>query len=133
MADYPESHRDLLNGDVAALATVGRDGQPQVTAVWFLMDDDGELRLSLNTGRQKLRNPRERPECTPFILDLKNPYRSLEIRARAELAPDPDDAFAEKIGRKYSADLRSWDASDESRVVVTLHPTRVVATDLGGG
>ena len=62
MSTFPESHRDLLASDVAILTTIGRDGYPQVTAVWFLHDDDATLKLSLNTMRQKVKNLRQRPE-----------------------------------------------------------------------
>jgi PPOX class probable F420-dependent enzyme len=122
----PASHQDLLTAPVAVLATVGADGYPQVSGLWFLLDDDGLVRLSLNTTRQKVKNLRAHPECTLFLLDPATPYRTVEIRARADLAPDPDYAFADKLGRKYGgADLRSNDRPGESRVVVTLHPIKV--------
>ena len=130
MATFPESHRDLLSTDVAMLATIGSDGFPQVTALWFL-DDEGTIRISLNTARQKTRNLQQRPECTLLILDRADPRRYLEVRARAELAPDDDYAFADKVGQKYGADLRRMDRAGESRVMVTLHPVKVNAVDLG--
>ena len=130
MITIPETHHDLLTSDVAILATIGPNGQPQVTALWFLFDDDGIIRLSLNTTRQKVKNLRVHPECTFFILDRANPYRTLEMRARAELTPDPEYIFADKLGRKYSADLRKIDQPGEHRVVVTLHTIKVNAIDL---
>jgi PPOX class probable F420-dependent enzyme len=130
MAAFPESHRDLLSTDVAMLATIGSDGFPQVTALWFLYDE-GTIRISLNTARQKTRNLQQRPECTLFILDRADPRRYLEVRARAELASDADYAFADKVGQKYGADLRRMDRPGESRVNVTLHPVRIIAVDLG--
>ncbi len=36
MATAPASHRDLLDGQLATLATVGPDGRPQLSTVWFL-------------------------------------------------------------------------------------------------
>lgn len=51
MPAIPESYQDLLKTDVAMLATIGQDGYPQVTALWFLCDD-GTIKLSLNTARQ---------------------------------------------------------------------------------
>ncbi len=126
MTQFPESHQDLLNAPVATLATVGKDGYPQVTALWFLFDDDGTLKLSLNTTRQKTKNLQAHPECTLFILDPANPYRTMEIRARAEITPDPDYTFAKKLGAKYGgADLSANDRPGETRVVVTLHPVKV--------
>lgn len=127
---FPESHRDLLSTDVAALATIGSDGFPQVTALWFLFDED-TLKISLNTARQKTKNLQREPACTLFILDRANPGRYLEVRARAEVRPDTDYAFADKVGRKYGADLRQMDRPGESRVVVALHPVKVNAVDLG--
>jgi hypothetical protein len=38
--------------DVAVLATIGPDGYPQVTATWFLFDDDGTIKLSLERARE---------------------------------------------------------------------------------
>jgi PPOX class probable F420-dependent enzyme len=126
MTQFPESHHDLLNAPVATLATVGKDGYPQVTALWFLFDEDGKIRLSLNTSRQKTKNLQAHPECTLFLLDPANPYRTMEIRARAEITPDADYTFAKKLGAKYGgADLSANDRPGESRVVVTLQPVKV--------
>jgi PPOX class probable F420-dependent enzyme len=85
------------------------------------------VRISLSTARQKVRNLQRRPACSLLILDLANPYRYLEIRGDAEIEPDPDYAFADKIGAKYQSDLREMDKPGESRVVVTLRPHRVRA------
>jgi PPOX class probable F420-dependent enzyme len=124
MTTIPDSHRDLLDAQVATLATVGGDGRPQLSEVWFLAED-GTVRLSLNTSRQKTKNLRANPACGLLILDLANPYRYLEIRGDAEIEPDPDYAFADRTGAKYAADLRDRDQPGDTRVVVTLRPSRV--------
>ena len=130
MATVPDSHRDLLDAPVATLATVGADGRPQLSAVWFLADGDS-VRLSLNTSRQKTKNLTARSEATLFILDTANPARYLEIRGDAKVAPDPDYAFADQIGAKYGGvDLRNMDQPGQSRVVVTIEPVRVNAVDM---
>lgn len=125
MATFPESHQDLLNAGVAVLATNGQDGYPQVTALWFLFDE-GTIKMSLNTARQKVKNLQANPECTFFVIDPANPYRTLEVRAKAEITPDPDYTFATKLGAKYGgADLRNNDRPGETRVVVSLQPVKV--------
>jgi len=98
-----------------------------VTALWFFYDEaDGLVKISLNTTRQKLKNLQANPKCTFFILDMANTGRWLEIRARAEIAPDPDYAFAEKVSPKYGGvDFCKIDKRGESRVMVTLHPIKV--------
>lgn len=126
MTTIPKSHQELLKADVAVLATIGPDGYPQVSALWFLLDEDGTIRLSLNTKRQKVRNLQNHPECTLFILDPATPYRTLEIRARAEIEPDEGYAFASKLGSKYgNVDFSTIDQPGETRVVVSLHPVKV--------
>lgn len=126
MTVIPQSHQDLLKADVAMLATFGPDGYPQVTAIWFLLDDDGTIRISLNSSRQKIKNLQAHPECTLFILDTANPYRTLEIRARAEIQPDVDLAFAKKVSARYGgAEFWTRDQPGETRLVVSLQPVKV--------
>ena len=131
MADnsVPDSHRDLLEAQVLTLATVGEDGYPQVSEVWFLVED-GQVAMSLNTSRQKVKNLQTEPSCTAFLLDLQNPYRYLEIRGTAVVEPDDDRVFAERVGAKYNADLREHDAPGDRRVVVQIVPVRVNAVDM---
>ena len=38
MTDFPDSHRDLLDAEVATLATIDPQGYPQISEVWFLHD-----------------------------------------------------------------------------------------------
>ena len=131
-SSIPDSHRDLLEAPVATLATVGPDDRPQLSAVWFLAEND-VLRVSLNKNRQKTRNLQANPATNLFILDLANPLRYLEIRGDAEIEPDDTYSFAAKVGAKYGADLRQMDRPGESRVVVTIRPTRINAVDLSAG
>src|SRR5580692_5605111 len=105
MPEIPASHRDLLNGEFATLATIGPDGRPQLSEVWFLAED-GSVALSLNSSRQKTKNLQARPHCCLFILDLAVPQRYLELRGDAEVSLDEDYAFADRVGRKYGSDLR---------------------------
>jgi PPOX class probable F420-dependent enzyme len=127
MPAYPESHRDLLDADVAMLATGSKSGYPQVTAIWFLYEN-GEIKLSLNTARQKVKNLLQDPKCTFFILDRAKPQRYLEVRANAKVTPDDDYTFANTLAAKYGGtDLRTRDKPGETRVVVTLEPVKVFA------
>jgi PPOX class probable F420-dependent enzyme len=130
MPSIPDSHRDLLDAPVATLATVGPDGRPQLSAVWFLADGD-TVRISLNTSRQKTKNLTARPQANLFVLDAANPARYLELRGDVSIAPDDDYAFADQVGAKYGGvDLRNMDQAGERRVVVTLEPVRVNAVDM---
>jgi PPOX class probable F420-dependent enzyme len=129
----PSTHTDLLDASVATIATVGPDGRPQVSAVWFLADE-GAVKVSLNVARQKTKNLAANPAVAVFILDPANPARYLEIRGDATVDPDDDYAFADRLGAKYGgADLRAMDGPDGRRVVVTVDPVRINAVDLSAG
>jgi PPOX class probable F420-dependent enzyme len=126
MPAIPASHRDLLDGQFATLGTVGPDGRPQLTEVWFLAEGD-TVALSLNISRQKTKNLVANPAASLFLLDLANPYRYLELRGDAEISADDDYSFADQLGSKYDADLRDRDQPGDSRVKVTIRPVRVHA------
>lgn len=130
MPDVPASHRDLLDSQVATLATIDDDGFPQLTEVWFL-HEDGEVKVSVNTSRWKLHNLQRRPQCSLLVLDLQNPYRYLELRGCARVEPDADRSFAARLGRKYGADLTAYDAPDDGRVVITIEPEKIHPVDEG--
>jgi PPOX class probable F420-dependent enzyme len=130
MARIPESHRYLLDADVGVLATVGSDGRPQLTAVWFVAEGD-TLAISLNTARQKAKNLQANAAAALFILDRQNPGRYLEVRGDATIEADDDYAFADRVGLKYQANLREHDRPGDRRVKVGIHPVRINAVDMG--
>ena len=128
--EFPEAFHDLLEAQFATLATLGKDGGPQLTEVWFLFED-GQVKTSLNDSRLKTRNLTARPRCSLFILDLANPFRYLDVRGTAVIEPDDDYEFAKRLGAKYGgADVRDHDGPGEKRVVVTIEPTNVFAVDM---
>ena len=129
MPPIPASHRDLLDGQFATLGTVGPDGRPQLTEVWFLADGD-TVALSLNTSRQKTKNLMANPAANLFLLDLAVPYRYLEVRGDAEVSADDDYSYAGRVGAKYDANLRDRDLPGQSRVKVIIRPVRVNAVDM---
>jgi len=124
MPAIPASHRDLLDGQFATLGTVGPDGRPQLTEVWFLADGE-TVALSLNTSRQKTKNLLANPAASLFLLDLANAYRYVELRGDAEISADDDYSFADQLGAKYHANLRDRDQPGDSRVRVIIRPVRV--------
>ena len=125
--EIPETHKDLLNAQVAVLGTIGASGRPQLSAVWFLAEGD-TVKLSLSDVRQKTKNLQANPHASLLITDPANPYRYVELRGDAEVVEDDNYAFADKVGAKYGgADLRERDEPGDVRMIVTIKPTRVVA------
>jgi PPOX class probable F420-dependent enzyme len=131
MATIPPTHLDLLQSPVGTLATIGPDGRPQLTEVWFVAEGDS-VAISLNTDRQKTKNLVARSGCSFFILDLANPQRYLELRGDAEISPDDDHSFVEKVSKKYGVNVLDYDQPGEVRVVVRIVPHRINAVNMGG-
>ena len=127
MPTIPESHRDLVEAPVvASLSTVGADGTPQVTAIWFVVEGD-TVQFSLVSARQKYANMIAHPRATLFIIDPKSPFRTLEIRATVDVGEDPNLELFERVLRHYGHDPAAFPGPREGRVWITLLPSRIVA------
>lgn len=129
MNGIPESHRDLLTGvTFAHLATLMKDGSPQVTPVW--VDVDGDI-VVINSaeGRVKTRNLDRDGRVALSIQDPKNPYRYLQIRGRViERTHDGADAHIDQLAKKYlGQDSYPWRSPSEKRVIFRIEPTSVQA------
>ncbi len=120
----PESHHDLVSeaGRVGTLSTVGADGTPQVTALWYLLDGD-VVRMSVVRSRQKTKNVLAHPQATMFFSDPSNPYRTLELRGTVSVEDDADVTFLGRLLTNYGTDLDSFPGDKDDRVVLTLTPT----------
>ncbi len=106
----PSTHLDLLQDETRALATLATlmpDGSPQVTPVWFNVED-GDLWINSAKGRVKDRNMRARPQVALCILDPHDPYRYLQIRGRVTEITEADAVeHIHRLAHKYAG--RDWE------------------------
>lgn len=117
--------RDLLNAPTYVMvATVTAEGQPQSSVVWTKTVDD-TIVFSTLRGRQKARNLDRDPRITLLAYDPANPYRYVEIRGTATLAPDPEGDLLNELSQAYTGE--PWtEPVGADRVVVTVTPTKVL-------
>src|SRR3954464_4807666 len=116
--EIPDSHAEFFSAPhTAVLTTVGADGLPQSTAVWYLVDDDGVLKTSILTTRQKYKNLARHPKASLFVLDPANPYRNVEIRATVELATDLDKALLPKFASRYGVPVEVLEHAGDDRAI----------------
>jgi PPOX class probable F420-dependent enzyme len=115
------------------LATVKRDGRPQLSNLFYAWDDEQQLaRISVTADRAKTRNLQADPRAT---LHVTSPdfWTWVAVEGTAELSPvaaDPHDATVEElIGyyRALSGEHEDWDAYRaamvaDRRLVVRLRP-----------
>jgi PPOX class probable F420-dependent enzyme len=124
MAVIPKEYEDLLHTTALAhIATIGPQGEPQSTPVWF--DYDGtNVRFSQLKIRQKYRNLLRDPRIALSIVDPANPYRYLEIRGKvARIDEDPNLDFINSMAKKYlGQDTYPWHQPDDERVIIVVQP-----------
>jgi len=125
-AEIPASHRDLLTKKTFAhLATIMKDGSPQVTPVWF--DTEGPyVRVNSAVGRLKDKNMRRDPHVALSILDPDNAYRYLEIRGCViKVTEEGGAAHIDALAKKYMGlDTYPLHQPGVARVIYTIEPLR---------
>jgi PPOX class probable F420-dependent enzyme len=113
----------LRGTHLAYLATVNRDGSPQVTPVW--VDTDGEA-VIMNTaiGRLKERNLRRDPRVMIAMNDPANPNATqVLIKGQAELIEHGAKEVIDRLAKKYTgADEYPWLRPGERRVTIRVVP-----------
>lgn len=127
MKTIPTKYHDLLADETRAflfLATVMKDGSPQVTPIWFNHDDEHIL-VNSARGRVKDRNMRARPRVAMVIQDPANPYRYLQIRGRVvEITEEGGLEHINALSLKYTG--RPWKANPgEARVIYKILPEKI--------
>ena len=129
MATIPDQYKDLLQKKAFAhLATVMKDGSPQVTPIWF--DYDGtHVRINSAKGRWKDKNMRNRPKVALSIPDPDNPYRYMQIRGTVtEVTENGADAHIDSLAKKYlGQDKYPYRQPGEERVIYKIAVERVNA------
>ena len=130
MSVIPEAYLDLLEKKVtfANLATVLKDGSPQVTPVWFDYTG-GKIRINTARGRVKSRTLKEGARVALAILDPENPYRYIQVRGTVSAATEKGaDAQIDALAKKYlGQDKYPYSQPGDVRVIFEIEPTSAQA------
>ena len=122
----PPNVRKLLEGkNFAHMATLMKDGSPQVTVVWVDIEGD---RIIVNTaeGRAKPRNVRRDPRVAISIADQEEPERAAFIRGRVvEVTSEGAEEHVDKLARKYRGDDFSADGFQRPRVLIYIEAEHI--------
>ncbi len=122
----PEEYLDLLDAPITAiLASIGPDGMPHASPVWFTHDGE-HLFVSTTNDRQKFRNVRDRPIASITIVDPDRPFHYLEVRADVALEDDPAFELRDRLAARYGIDPATLDPVGTVRVGMRLTPRQVI-------
>ena len=115
------------------LATIKRDGRPQVSNVGYAYDDEQQLfRVSVTDSRAKTRNLRHDPRVTLHVAS-KDFWTWVAVEGTADLTPvatDPQDDTVEELVAYYrgiNGEHENWDEYRaamvaDRRLVVRIRP-----------
>jgi PPOX class probable F420-dependent enzyme len=125
MAVIPDNFLDLLTAKkaFASIATVMKDGTPQVTPVWFDYTD-GKIRVNTARGRVKSRTLRQGAPVALAIIDPDNAYRYLQVRGRVTSVTEQGaDEHIDSLAKKYlGEDKYPFRQPGEVRVRYEIEP-----------
>jgi PPOX class probable F420-dependent enzyme len=137
----PDAELPALYAECKSLqvATLGRDGAPHLTTLWYMVDEDGRFLFETYGKSQKVVNLRRDPRVA-VLIEAGSEYselRGLSVQGRAEVVEGGERLLAlmrhlvahhnpvldvERVGL-VAAQMAA------KRVVVVVHPEKVVSWD----
>ncbi|HET7391760.1 MAG TPA: PPOX class F420-dependent oxidoreductase [Nitrososphaeraceae archaeon] len=110
----------------AFLATLSKDGSPQVTPTWIDIDDKTIL-INTAEGRIKQKNVSRDPRVSISLVDEENPYSMVTIKGRViEQTNDGADKHIDKLAKKYlNIDKYPGHSSSIKRIILKIKPEKV--------
>jgi PPOX class probable F420-dependent enzyme len=113
----------------AFLATLMKDGSPQVTPTWVDIDKNNNTIL-VNTarGRIKHRNVSTDPRVAVSVIDFSNPYDMVTVRGKVieQINGKDADEHINKLAKKYlGKDKYPGRRPGEERVLLRIKPEHV--------
>lgn len=127
----------LERSRIMTLASLGKNGTPHLTAMWYGLVD-GEIWFETKGKSQKAVNLRRDPRVTVLVEagDTYDQLRGVSIEGRAEIVEDPEALFKvgvsvwERYTGPYTEEVRPMvEAMLNKRVAIRVVPERVRSWD----
>ena len=125
--EIDDSVIQLLTGkNFAFVATLMKDGSPQITPTWIDFDGNSIL-INTAEGRVKQKNISRDPHVAISIVDQNNPYQMVTIRGKViEQTSSGADDHIDKLAKRYlGVDKYPFRSQDEKRVILKVQPEKV--------
>lgn len=107
------------------VVTLMHDGTPQTTPVW--VGREGDV-VTFNTakGRAKHTNLVRDDRIAVSVVNTEQPYEWAQVRGRAEMVDDTDNAHIQSMSQKYLGREYPYLQPGEERVIVRIIPDKVI-------
>jgi PPOX class probable F420-dependent enzyme len=124
----PEAAYHLFDDtNFAHVVTLMPDGSPQSTPVWVTRED-GVPVINTQKGRVKYENLARDPRVALSIHNKRTPdqpYEWIQVRGRAEMHDDTDNAHINMLSRKYTGHDYRYIRPGVERVIVRIVPEKI--------
>jgi PPOX class probable F420-dependent enzyme len=118
----------IKDKNFAFLATIMKDGRPQVSPIWIDIDDNNNIIL-FNTaqGRIKHKNISRDPRVSLSLVDKNNPYSMVTIQGTViEQTTIGADEHIDKLAKKYlNIDRYPSHSPSIKRVICKIKPEKM--------
>jgi PPOX class probable F420-dependent enzyme len=117
----------LMKGkNLAFVATIMKDGSPQITPTWVDLNDN-EIVINTARGRIKEKNLSRDPRIAISIADQNNPYHMVTIRGTVlDITAQGADDHIDKLAKKYlGVDKYPFHSPTEKRVIIRVRPVKI--------
>lgn len=131
-----EWQRFLKGRHVCVLSTLGPDGAPVLTPIWYLYKND---KILMRTGAASIKalNIGRDPRVTVCVQDERPPYMSVAVYGRAEIKPEKRGLGGQLArhylgfvgGIAYMRQARSAIEGSAEEITIVVTPERVVSQD----
>ncbi|MDF2426456.1 MAG: PPOX class F420-dependent oxidoreductase [Nitrosopumilus sp.] len=121
-----KSIRLFSEKNLVFIATIMKDGSPQVSPVWANYED-GHVLINTAEGRIKHKNILRDNRVAVSVVSKDNPLDMATIRGTVEeLIPDYDYTHADKLTLQYMGrEHYPFKRDDEKRIILKIKPVRV--------
>ncbi len=131
VAKLSERARALLQEvRFAVLGTINTDGTPQLTTMWYLLENDDTITMNTKVGRTKERNMRRDPRVSICVEDG---YNYITVRGSVEMIDDQEVAQNDihRLSARYHGEEKARrqmeeQFSKEMRVTLRLKPDSII-------
>ena len=114
--------------NLAFVATLMKDGSPQITPTWVDLDNDNQILINTALGRIKQKNVARDPRVAISIADKNNPYHMVTVRGEVvdQITGEQAEKHIDKMAKKYlDKDKYPFSTPGEKRILLKVRPTKV--------
>ena len=122
----PAARAIFAKRTLAHVATLGPEGEPNVTPVWVELDGD-DIIINTSLGRAKARNLASDPRVAVSLTDPDDPYVAVAVRGTVvAFTTEGADEVIDRLAKKYlDLDAYPFRREGEVRVTVRIRPDRI--------